>query len=317
MIFGEEWEDEINSFVSRLTWAEEAFTANLGFESNRSEMSYESEMGSFFGGPSTATDDPITEDRHGLYGNVTYVSGNFSITPGLRYDYHSNSKESTNPSLGLTYMVGADTLLRGFVAKGFSAPYLATSSDFPDLEPENTWTYQAGIETARIPYLQLKGTLFHQDIEDAWDTNESTWTNEGTIRLNGFEFEAQTNAYYGLSFAGNFTYVIGDSTGDGSGNLEDDETYTGNLIISYQNHGIGLRTELAGHYYWMSDEVKNEEADCDDFLWDLLIAKDFVLSSLNGEIYLKGHNIFNGDQYFDIDYPNPERWFEMGIAFKF
>ena len=120
-----------------------------------------------------------------------------------------------------------------------------------------------------------------------------------------------------MSFAGNFTYVIGDSTGDGSGNLEDDETYTGNLIISYQNHGIGLRTELAGHYYWMSDEVKNEEADCDDFLWDLLIAKDFVLSSLNGEIYLKGHNIFNGDQYFDIDYPNPERWFEMGIAFKF
>ncbi len=316
LIFGEEWEEESNSFTGRLTWSEKSFTANLGFESSRSEMSYESQLGTFFGGPWSSKDDPITENRHGVYGNLTYVRGDFSITPGLRYDYHSNSEESVNPSLGLTYLLTPNTLIRGSISKGFSAPYLAASSHSPDLEPENTWTYQAGIETGHIPYLHLKGTVFHQNIEDAWG-RIAPWTNTGTIRLNGFELEATTASYHGLSLTGNFTYVAGESKITDTNIWEDDDTYTGNLILSYLNAAYGLRAELAGHYYWMSDFETNEEAEHGTFLWDLLIAKDFDLSALHGEVYLKGHNIFNSDQYFDVDYPNPNRWVEVGLALKF
>ncbi|MGB5686336.1 MAG: TonB-dependent receptor [Candidatus Electrothrix sp.] len=317
LIFGEEWEEGSNSFTSRLTWTEGSVTANLGFESSRSEMRYASQSGIFFEGPSITADDPVTEDRHGVYANVTYVKGYFSITPGLRYDDHSNSEESVNPSVGITYLLTPNTLLRGSIAKGFSAPYLASFSHSPDLEPENTWTYQAGIETGRIPFLHLKGTVFHQNIEDAWNDDVTPWTNTGIIRLNGFEIEVKTAAYHGLVFTGNFTYVTGESKITDASTSEDDDTYTGNLILSYLNAAYGLRTELAGHYYWMSDLVKNEEPDHGNFIWDLLIAKDFDISPLNGEVYLKGHNIFNGNLYFDVDYPNPERWLEVGLAVKF
>lgn len=320
LIYRENWQDKTNSFASHLTWTAESFTANLGFESSRSELIYENLLGVLWGGPTASKDDPVKETRRGVYANLTYVKGKLSLTPGLRYDYHSQSEASVNPSLGLTYMLSSDTLLRTSIAKGFSAPYLDASADYPDLEAENTWTYQLGMETTRIPSLQLKGTAFHQKIEDAWHTSDTAsgiWTNAGIIRLNGVELEAKTAVYHGLSLSGNFTYVVEDSMGDGSSKRKNDETYVTNLIFSYHYPDFGLRAELAGHYYWMNEEIKNEEPDYDDFLWDFLIGKDFVVASTSGEVYLKAHNIFNGNQYWDYEYPNPERWVEAGIALKF
>ncbi len=317
-IYGDEWEDEVNSFIARLTWTEESFIANLGFETSRSELDYSSELGTFFGGPTLTQDDTITEDRHGVYGNITYAKGDFSITPGLRYDYHSNSEETVNPSLGLTYLVASDTLLRASIARGFSAPYLTAISTSPDLGPEETWTYQAGIETGRIPYLHLKGTIFYQDIEDAWDFNDyPPWTNAGEIRLTGFELEAKTAVYHGFSLIGNFAYVDEEGKDTDSNIRVDDKTYAANLILSYLNGTYGLRAELAGHYIRLRDRQKNELPEDGSFLWDILLAKDFNVSSINGELYLKGHNIFNGDQYFDVYYPNPGSWVEVGLALKY
>ncbi len=315
-IFKEDWHDEVNSFTSRIAWVGQAFSANIGFESSHSEMVYENYVGSLFGGPASSENDPEKEERRGFYANITYVRGGFSITPGLRYDYHSNSGEAVSPSLGLTYLLTEDTLLRGTIAKGFSAPYLAASSHSPDLEPENVWIYQAGIETASIPYVHLKGTIFHQKIEDAWVTTVP-WTNAGTIRLNGFEIEAKTIEYHGLSLTGNLTIVTEDSMGDGTTNRENDETYTGNLILSYRNADYDFRAEFVGHYYWMNAEIKNEEPDHDDFLCDVLLAWDLSLPVLSGELYIKGHNIFNGNQYWDYEYSNPERWFEAGFVVKY
>ncbi|WP_339136644.1 MAG: TonB-dependent receptor [Candidatus Electrothrix sp. GW3-4] len=317
LIFGEKWDDEVSSFIGRLTWTRESVIANLGFEASRSEMQYVSRSGGFFDGPSFTEDEPVTEDRHGVYANLTYVKGDFSITPGLRYDDHSNSEETVNPSLGLTYLLTHDTLIKGAIAKGFSAPYLSSSSTSPALEPENTWTYQAGIETGRIiPSLHLKGTLFYHDIQDAWDYNMVPWANTGTIHLNGFEIEAKTADYHGLSLTGNFTYVKEKSKAT-STTWEDDETSIANLIFSYRNTTYGLRTEMAGHYYRMTDYVINEKPEHSTVLWDLLIAKDLDILSPGGEIYLKGRNVFNGDQYFDIDYSNPQQWIEAGLTFKF
>ncbi|MCW5209361.1 hypothetical protein VU10_04075 [Desulfobulbus sp. US1] len=67
----------------------------------------------------------------------------------------------------------------------------------------------------------------------------------------------------------------------------------------------------------MSDHATNEEPEHGIFLWNILLAKDVDISSLSGEIFLKGHNIFNGDQYIDFEYPNPERWLETGLTVKF
>ncbi len=317
-IYGDEWEDEVNSFIARLTWTEESYIANLGFETSRSELDYSSELGTFFGGPSVSQDDTTTEDRHGVYGNITYTKGDFSITPGLRYDYHSNSEETVNPSLGLTYLLTSDTLLRASVAKGFSAPYLSAISHSPDLEPEETWTYQAGIETGRIPFLHVKGTIFYHDIDNAWDFSDyAPWNNAGEIRLTGFELEAKTDSFYGFGLTGNFTYVDEESKDTETNYRMDDKSYVGNLIFSYLNQTYGLRAELAGHYIRYTDRLRYELPEDGSFLWDLLLAKNFTVSSIDGELYLKGYNIFNGDQYWDVYYANPDSWVEIGLVIKF
>ena len=316
LVYGQEWQDESTNFTSRISWAGESITTNIGFEINQSEMVYVNRLGAYFDGPTATTDAPVSEDRYGIYGNFTYVNGNLSLTPGIRYDDHSNSEESINPSLGATYQVTPDTLFRAMVAKGFSAPYLAASSHSPDLKPENLWTFQAGVETTIIPAIHFKGTLFQHNIDDAWE-NVVPWTNTGSSQLNGFEIEAITREFYGLSLTGNFTFTSYDIDETENSVSSDDETYTGNAILSYRIPTLGLRAELAGHYYWISDELQNESPVHGTFLWDLLIAKGFDYSGLSGELYIKGKNIFNESQYFDFEYPNPDRWVEIGITLKY
>jgi vitamin B12 transporter len=318
LLYREKWEDTSTAFASRLTWAEESFTANLGFESSRSRMDYENTLGGYFGGPSDYTADPEREERRGIYTNATFVLGRFALTPGLRYDYNGNSEEFVSPSLGATYQLAQDTLLRASIARGFSAPYLSASVDSPDLKPETIWAYQAGVETSRLPYLLLKCTLFHLKVDDAWVTYvDPPWPNAGTIRLNGMELEAKTVEFNGLRLTTNFTLVVEDSMGNGSTNIENAETYTANIILDYTCHEQGWRAELAGHYYWMNWLMKNERPKYDDFLWDALLSKDLTLSAVPVEIYVKAHNIFNASQYFDYEYPNPDRWVEAGIVVRF
>jgi vitamin B12 transporter len=318
LLYREKWDDTSTAFASRLTWAEESFTANFGFESNRSTMDNESTLGSYFNGPASFTADPEKEERRGLYANATFALGRFSLTPGLRYDYNGNSEEFVSPSLGATYQLSKDTLLRASIARGFSAPYLSASALSPDLDPETIWAYQAGVETGRLPYVQLKCTLFHLKVGDAWYTDvDPPWPNAGSIRWNGVELEAKTLEFHGLRLTTNFTFVTEDSKGDGATDRENDETYTANIIVDYTNHEHDWRAELAGHYYWMNSSVKNEKPHYDDFLWDALLSKDLILTAVPVEIYVKAHNLFNASQYFDYEYPNPNRWVEAGIMVRF
>ncbi len=138
------------------------------------------------------------------------------------------------------------------------------------------------------------------------------WANTGSIRINGVEIEGVTDEFYGLTITGNFTLAVEDRD-----DADNDEMYTANLIGDYRNQEYGLRLQVAGHYYWMPDWVMGEEPSHDDFIWDVLLAKDFTCSAVQGEIYLKGHNLLNGKQFWDIDFPNPDRWLEAGVSFSF
>jgi vitamin B12 transporter len=222
-----------------------------------------------------------------------------------------------SPSLGATYQVADDTLLRASVARGFSAPYLVMAKNNPGLKPEIIWAYQAGIETFRIPYLTTKLTAFYFNVDDAWQTTSSPNTNEGKVRRHGIDLDLRTQEFHGLSLRSNFTYSTEDSMGDGSTNIEGDETYTANLIFGYRHKPSGIRAELAGNYIWYNANMQTDTHDSDDILWDAMLSKDFSLPACRGDLFLKAHNLFNGNQMWDVDYPNPDRWMEVGAMFKF
>lgn len=314
LIYLQKWEDTNTSFSSRLSYAGDDLTANLGFETSRNEVVATTGLGVFYGGPSTTVNDPIKEERRGVYANATYVRGKFSLTPGLRYDFHSNSDEVVSPSIGMTYQIADDTLLRASVAKGFSAPYLLKSNENYGLKPEIIWAYQAGVETYRIPFLHCKLTAFHLNVEDVWTSDP---INSDKIRWDGLDLDIRTQEYKGLSLRTNFTLAVEDSMGTGSNNLENDETYSANVILNYHHQSTGIRAELAGNYIWYNENMQNSSHDNDDMLWDAMLSKDFSLSHCSGDLFIKARNIFNGNQMWDVDYPNPDRWVEVGITLKF
>lgn len=316
-IYGERWDDRADSFVSRLSWTDENLAANLGFETSRSKMVAGRSLGVMFGGPDSTSDEPLYEERRGLYTNLTWTHDRMSITPGVRHDFNANSGDIVSPSLGITYQLCDDTTLRASVARGFSAPFLAAVSSNPDLKPEKILSGQAGIETHAFSFARFKATIFHADITDAWDDGGNPTANNNSLRLRGLELDARSKEFHGLSLQANCTTILTDTTlADGS-DIDAELSQTVNLIFHYRG-GDGIRARLAGHYFWMDRLTLNEQPENGGIIWDLVLAKHFLLgNTAKTEAYLKAHNLFNGSQYWDFEYPNPGRWFEAGLLFRF
>lgn len=147
--------------------------------------------------------------------------GKLSITPGLRYDNLSTSDSLFSPSLGVTYDLFKKTILRAYVARGFSAPTLAvTSGDNPGfgyksnpaLKAEKVWSYQLGAETGELKYIWLKVAAFRHDITDiivSESLSASEWTNvnKNKARRQGIEIEARTVPVYHLSLSAGTTFI--------------------------------------------------------------------------------------------------------------
>ena len=114
-----------------------------------------------------------------IFFNDTITIGHWSITPGIRYDHNSISDDFISPSIGVTYGWSEKTLIRMTCARGFNTPTLSILSGGglfldpnPDLDPEEVWSYQAGVETAAIPYCWLRVNLFYHDQDKALERQQ-------------------------------------------------------------------------------------------------------------------------------------------------
>jgi outer membrane receptor protein involved in Fe transport len=262
---------------------------------------------------------PAAEDRWGVYANATFQWSDFSLTPGIRLDSHSITGEFVSPSIGATYLLDPSTLLRATISRGFSAPYLALISGGsvwepvnPDLEPETIWSYQAGFETAALKYFRIKGSLFYHEVEENWEYDNSLfyWVNGGKIERRGLDMEIETLPFHHVSLLANYSYVIEDVAGMVTDN---DDMYTANLVLSYDGPQ-GLRGQLAGHFINWNEIHENEIPDYDDSIWDMTVEQTvFADQGIVAAVFIAVHNLFDGKQYWDYEYPNPPRWLEGGF----
>jgi len=313
-----DYDEETTSYHGRLTWTSPGTTVTVGVEGSRSSLDYLLDYGATWGGPGSLRAVPATDERRGVYANTTLTWGNFAVTPGLRYDYSSISDEFFSPSLGATWRVFPDTLLRLSIARGFSAPYLkliSGGSDWepvnPDLKPEIIDSYQFGIESTRLRYVLLKVSLFHQQIKDVW-ISDSPVTNQGKARWNGYELEAASSEYKGFILHASFSSSVEDSA-----EVENDKLYEGNVVLDYWHHALNARAQLAGHYVWWDRYSENDFPKHDDVLWDLSLSRDISWERISGEVFFNVHNLFNASQYWDFEYRNPDRWVEAGLKLSF
>jgi len=266
-------------------------------------------------------------DKWALFVNDTMKIGQISLTPGIRYDNTSTNGDFWSPSLGATYTIADSTVLRGYIARGFSIPplsFTAGSGFFslpnPSLEMERVWSYSAGFESAALKYILLKTTYFRHDVSDALTTVSLPdgffmIVNAGKQRREGVEVELKTTPVYNLSLTGGFTFINAKdkTTGEVIKNIP---RYSYEIGVQYDNSRI-IEALLKGRYIdW--NAIPEAEGKYDALIWDLNLSKEFNLSGdITAEVFFTAHNLFNGAQYAFSFYQNPRRWFEGGIRFAF
>ena len=328
------YDEETTGGSSKFVWTHGAHTAVLGLDAGHGKLDQTLQAGSLLqsmGLPATSSTHPDI-DRRAIYANDTIVIDRWSITPGIRHDHNSITGSFTSPSLGVTYRLGEDSIVRASAARGFTIPPLSWTSGGalfldpnPSLEPEKVWSYQAGVETAALRHVWLKATAFRHEVEDALTkepfgggppTFNDLIINNGEIRRQGLELQAETVPVHNLSLLAGFAYVdLKPASERGSTGI-----YSYDIGARYDDMK-SFRAQLFGHYVWWDFDAiskANWDANYDNFIWDLnLNKKIYSHEKAAAGLFLTVHNIFNGSQYTFGDSKNPKRWVEAGIRVTF
>ena len=323
------FDNERNYFGAKLLWREKAHTAVIGFDYSNDTAKQKTQNGLTFHFQETSPGrtDRFQLDKWALYLNDTILIGKWSITPGIRIDHNTLDDTFVSPSLGLTYRLCQETLLRAAASRGFTHIPGAQStggglflSENPDLEPERVWSFQVGMESMALTYFRLKATAYQHQIKNALrqeisgntpTSYQTEYTNEGSETRQGVEIELETVPLYGITIQAGATYIHNKpATVYGQTDL-----YSCDIIFRYENRDT-FWAEMAGHYDgW--DLGKMWQLD-NDFLWDLNLVQTIKASDrIPLELFFTIHNLFNGSQYFEKAYANPKRWIEVGLRISF
>jgi vitamin B12 transporter len=267
-------------------------------------------------------------EKWALYANDTIAVEKLALTPGIRLDHNNVSGSFVSPSLGATYELSEHVIARASVARGFTSPPLSDSVGGglhmvpnPALSAEYGWSYQAGLESAVMDYLNLRGNLFRHDTKNElvmvqFDSSNLINRNTGSVVRQGYELEAESVPVYNVSLKGAHAFVHIDADSQ----PEPTVNYSYQVGIKYDDRQ-SLLAQLAGTYIWWdlpAGPNPSLNAQYKTFIWDLNLNKKFHTSETTSvDAFMNVHNLFNGAQYTVFAYPNPGRWVEGGLRFSF
>jgi vitamin B12 transporter len=252
-----------------------------------------------------------TDERVGVYLNDTFTLGRFAATPSLRYDHTGSSGDFFSPSFGITYALTENSLLRGYTARGYSLISLNRTDS-----TDKVWTSQIGFESAEIPYLWLKGTLFRNDTWNVDAVDDHGVAFKQTQLKQGYELEGRTLPFLNTSLSLGYTFIDA-RDGDGGAILKSVPRHTLNLGVKYED-SRNLRLLLTGHYIDWNTAGTPREGKYGAVIWDLHLGKKFNYSERGFiEVFASVRNLFNGEQEQSIVYKSAGRWSEAGVRCGF
>jgi len=320
----------------RATWSSGFQTLTVGGEGSRGDLDQTTNAGPLYQGAGYPASVKISSkvDKWGIFANDTLEFGSFAVTPGIRFDQDSITGGFVSPSLGATWELAEHTVARVSAARGFTSPplsYLAGSGPYfasnSGLKAEYGWSYQAGVESGLADLINLKGTLFRHETSNAiiivpgTATSLATAINRGSATRQGYELEADTVPIYNLSLklGHAYSHVKTDTKTSGFAHPYYD-LYSWLVGIKYDDRR-SFSALLSGRYIWW-DYAPTMPAypnpEYRTFIWDLTATKKFQISDKSTlDTFLTVHNIFSGNYTGSGVYPNPERWVEGGVRFKF
>ncbi|MBF0558149.1 MAG: TonB-dependent receptor [Nitrospirae bacterium] len=320
------WDEDTLGGSLKLLYTGGMHTAVFGAEISHGTMTQTINAGPLYqsiGLPASAMVSPGIS-KWALFTNDTIVFGKLAVTPGIRLDHDSISGSFVSPSIGATYNLGEHTVARASVARGFTTPGIGLTAGGgiflvpnPNLTAESGWSYQTGLETGIADSVHVKATVFRHDtsnelVLDSTNRLAQTYRNGGHATRQGYEFEAETVPLYNISLKVGNAYVHknDDSSPDPTVN------YSYFLGLKYDNRKSFV-AQLMGSYVWW-DQPASQLAKYDTFIWDLALTKKiYTTEKTSAEVFLTVHNLFSGSYYTSNVEPNPQRWVNGGLRFKF
>lgn len=282
----------------------------------------------------TLMDDSRDILSHAPYANYTLVLPPFDLIGGLRYDVNGEYGDQLNPSFGVVYHVGGvpRTVLRFNVTRSYNPPPLlwpyfedvfpGFTANNPDIRPERSMDYEAGIESEAVENLWLKFSVYRSDVRDGiiTDVNDEGFfikKNVERFRQQGFQFESnlkvtkETSLYFAAGY----------------NDVEDRMTHekVRNRGVTKPNYRLGLKVEtpwgflfhILGRYdRW--DSSPDLDPNDRTFIFDGRLSQKIPLvRGVDGTFFFNAYNLTNSKYWMDSDFPLPERYFEGGVTIEF
>lgn len=239
------------------------------------------------------------------------------LTPGLRCDVQSKWGAELSPKVSGLYRIFEGTGLKASIGRGFRAPTadeLYWRDDYsvgnPDLKPEESFSYDAGIQQEFGPKTALEVSAFQSHMKNliAWYDNDGkgiyTAQNINDAILQGLETELQLQFTEEISGAVNYTLL---DARDTSGKY-DDETLPyrpKNKVggrLGYQSKW-GLKLSVNADY---TDSVYSDRANTKELGGFMTLGAYAAQKVYKGvEIFARGDNILNKEYQMVDGYPMP------------
>jgi vitamin B12 transporter len=283
-----------------------------------------------------------------LLGKADYLDKRLILSAGLRYDdYEYEAKdqniksedENTTPQIGIAYLPVENLKLRINYAEGFRMPapgelaydifsYGVQYSGNPDLKPEQSQTYEAGLDFY-YKYFDASLTYFHTEYKDKISgtfvsPTEYTYLNIGEATVSGFEGELSYDLAHLLNLStwqikpyASFVYLL-DYTNEETGeDLEQISEYKGACgirIHDLEGFSAAFNLTYTDHLTDYGGEKLPSYA-----VANLSVEKRLVNWGRYGDMSLRGEikNLFDRDYAHKDGYPMPGRNFAIGLRYQF
>ena len=198
-------------------------------------------------------------ERVGVYFNDTLTLGDFAVTPSARFDHSGAGDDLFSPSLGITYALTENSVLRGYTSRGYGLTALNRANS-----TEKVWTSQVGAESGTSPISGSRGTLFRNDTWNASGRGADPSIKHRQLKQ-GFELEARTLPVWNTSLSAGYTFIDG-TDGDTGAVVHGVPRHTVDVGIKYQDRN-NLRALLTGRYIDWNDQSQNGKYGA--VIWDL------------------------------------------------
>ena len=251
-------------------------------------------------------------------------SDRLDLAASLRYDDHSSFGGQTTGRLAAAWRASDATILRAVAATGFRAPSLyelnSTLYGNPTLQPEESTSFELGVEQIFGDRAFVKATAFYTEIENliqfvtltSWPLPFTGQYQQvpGTSTSKGVELSGQWQVSEWLTLFGNYTYT-------------DATDATGARLLRVPGHDAVLGFDASLAPAWNATMNLRHVADRPDEFgtvmedYTVVDAALFYTINDNAEAYLRVENLFDADYQTSANYNASGRAFFAGLRATF